>query len=164
MLILVACGHRPATRTPRWQPASDSETVMVLGDTTYRVTGAGDVAVTVVVRLAGAEATGSAVVLNTSLVRARSSPHIGLATARAWYALAQQHAGEAAVAYDAAHAGLESLGTHFAPIGLKDDTVFLITTAEEKRAPNPVDAARELGEILYGRLRKYTIRWHSEVL
>ena len=137
---------------------------MVEGDTSYRVTGTGDLAVTVVVRLAGAEATGSAVVMNSTLVRVQTSPHVGLATARAWYALAQQHAGEAAVAYEAAHVGLESLGAHFAPIGLKDDTVFLITIAEEKRATSPIDAARELAEILHGRLRKYTIRWHSEVL
>ena len=137
---------------------------MVEGDTTYRVTGTGDLDVTVVIHLHGVEATGSAVVMSSTLAKVRTSAHVRLATARAWYALAQQHAEEAEVAYEAAHAGLDTLGTHFAPIGVKDDTVFLVTLAEEKRLTKPVAAARELTEVLYGRLRKYTIRWHSEVL
>ena len=136
---------------------------MVDHDTSYRVTGSHIVAVTVVVHLQGAESSGSAVVLGATLDEARTSPHVGLATARAWYALAQQHEDEPAMAYEAAHAGLDALGTQFVPRGLKDDTVFLVSIAEQKRGTKPEEAAQDLAGILYGRLRKYTVRWHSEV-
>jgi hypothetical protein len=93
-------------------------------------------------------------------------PHQGLAGARACAALATERAdsrdwpGMAA----AARAGLDALGSQYAPAGTKDDTAEKRDAAEERLANGfAEDGARNLLRVLQSRIALYTKRYAADL-
>lgn len=145
----------------------DVEETELRGDVRVRVTGDGGRELVVIVEEGGLRAAGTATVLWTDVPRrlaTRETQHAALARGRAYYAVSEQAlaAAQTDVAWNAAQQGIAALALYARNI--KDDSIVELGLAEERRASDPLGAARAVVSVLRGRLRKYAVAWHDEVL
>lgn len=93
-----------------------------------------------------------------------TAPHVRLAAARAWHAIASEAlATDANASVAAARAGLDELGKDYRPErGVRDDTTLLIGNADDQLAAGKAEgAARDLMGALASRMKLYVMRYPS---
>lgn len=139
-LVAFACGH-PPRKPPR-------------SDVSARKDHAGHVAV------------GHATLVGAAAKAGGASPHMRLATARAWLGLAEEleALGQYAEAYTAALGGIAELGDLYRTPPLKDDSHMALKYAEGQAAAGQHDdAADEAIGALRSRVQRYVRKHQGEV-
>jgi hypothetical protein len=109
-------------------------------------------------------ASGQVILVQDTAPTAEGAPHLSLAGARAWLALAQarQSHNDIDSAIASARAGIEELGRHnYSPLRVKEDTSLRINMADDliERGHLP-EAARMLIDSLETRIKLY-VRLYS---
>lgn len=154
-LAIVACSQ-PA-RAPR------ADQIVMVDDKTFHVRAGGDVEVTVTRAFGDTRGSGSVTLVRADLDGARRSPHLRVAGARAWLDIAKTLTGRPQLAYQAAHRGIDELGTEYARRGLVDDTGNFVLMARTEIDSNPPHAASLVLRVLATRIRLYLQRHHPRV-
>jgi len=132
----------------------------VIGDNTFRTQATGTI-VTARRVLGEQAATGQALLKQVDLGPAQHSPHIRLAGARAWFALARDLTKSSPhSAYEAAHHGASELGPDYAKPTVVDDTHTKQWLAEGEAEHGHHDrAAYTMTRVLQSRIRLYERRY-----
>jgi hypothetical protein len=152
LVLLVAC----APKTWRW-PVGSGE-VVVQRETIVRTEFDGTTSVTVFERLHDRVAAGVVWLRGIDLRSAAASPHVVLAHARAWQALAVMLADTPDQAFEAAARGAELLA-----VDTNGDSADFERRAFHERSRDTPYAARLLRDVLWFRLRAYVQR-HRDVV
>lgn len=111
-------------------------------------------------------ATGAVRLRAPDLQGARNSPHLRLARARAFQAMALKLAADHGASFDAAMLGIKEVGEQYGLPHTLDDTGLSVKVSEGQRNdPEKLPyAAERLRRVLRSRLRMYATRYKADLL
>lgn len=160
--ILIAAAACGGARPIPYVVDDDAEATQIVGGLVTRRVADGWIEVIVTVALHGQTAAGSVEIAASTPEAACGSAYVRLARARAWLALGHALHVNPALAFDAVWQGTEDLGRRgWLKPGAKDDSLLLLSLAQEKHLANPDHSYAVTMGILLRRIRQFAINTHT---